>query len=77
MVNEEEMGRVSECILTKTKGRSYIKHIGPSPSTAIKSKSLQYTGKIMRFIQIPAEFTMSGWNFEYLPFKLLLNIRKI
>lgn len=71
------MSLVSEFIMTNTKGQSFIKQIRLSPSTVIKSKSLQYTGKIMRFILIPAEFTMSGWNFEYLPFKFLLNIRKM
>lgn len=71
VVHEKEMGLVSEFIMTETKGQDL------HPPIAIKSKSLQYTAKIMGFILIPAELTMSGWNFEYLPFKFLLNVRKM
>lgn len=57
------MSLVSELIMTNTNGQSYIKYIRRSPSTVIKSKYLQYTGKITRFILIPAEFKMTRVNF--------------
>lgn len=63
MLNEKLMSPVSEFIMTNMKEQSY-KHTRPSPLTVIKSKSLQWRGKIMRLILIPAEFTMTGWNFK-------------
>lgn len=41
----------------------------------VQNLFLQQTGKIMRIISIPAEFSMTGRDFECLPFKFLLNIR--